>query len=65
MRLREAGLRVGCAEDVFVYHELSASFNAESHARRQAIFERSRKLYEEKWGPWKPHTYRPESLPRR
>ena len=64
LRLREARMHVGCAEDVFVYHELSASFNAESAARRQQIFERNRKLFEEKWGPWKPHTYRPESLPR-
>jgi GT2 family glycosyltransferase/glycosyltransferase involved in cell wall biosynthesis len=63
LRLQEAGLHVGCAEDVFVFHELSASFNAESHARRQQIFERNRKLFEEKWGPWKPHTYRRESLP--
>lgn len=61
MRLHAAGLRVGCAEDVFVHHELSASFNAESHARRRAIFERNRELYEKKWGPWTPHQYRPES----
>jgi GT2 family glycosyltransferase len=64
LRVRQNGWRIGCAEDVFVYHELSATFNAESQARRQAIFERSRALFEQKWGPWKPHVYRPESLPR-
>lgn len=64
LRVRELGLEVGCAEDVFVYHELSATFDQEGQARRQAIFERNKKLFEEKWGSWKPHTYRPESLPR-
>lgn len=64
MRVRANGWRIGCAEDVFVYHELSATFNAEGMARRQSLFDRNRKLFEEKWGPWRPHTYRRESLPR-
>ncbi len=60
-RVRRAGWAAGCAEDVFVYHELSASFDKEEPAHRKAIFERNKHLYEAKWGPWKPHTYRPES----
>ncbi len=64
LRVRELGLEIGCAEDVFVYHELSATFDQEGQVRRQAIFDRNKKLFEEKWGAWKPHTYRPESLPR-
>lgn len=64
IRVRQNGWRIGCAEDVFVFHELSATFNAETQARRQSMFERNKKLFEEKWGPWKPHAYRPESLPR-
>ena len=64
LRVRELSLEIGCAEDVFVYHELSATFDQEGQARRQAIFNRNKKLFEEKWGTWKPHTYRPESLPR-
>jgi len=63
LRVKEEGLHIGCAEDVFVYHELSASFDREGAVRRQAIFERNKTLFEEKWGPWKPHVYRPESLP--
>ena len=63
LRVKEAGWHIACAEDVFVYHELSASFDREGAVRRQAIFERNKKLFEEKWGPWKPHVYRPESLP--
>lgn len=64
LRVRQNGWHIGCAEDVFVFHELSATFNAESQARRQSIFEHNRKLFEEKWGPWKPHVYRLESLSR-
>lgn len=63
LRVRAAGWRIACAEDVFVYHELSASFDREGALRRQEIFERNKRLFEEKWGPWKPHEYRPESLP--
>lgn len=62
LRIKELGLTVGCAEDVFVYHELSASFDKLSVARRQAIFERNKALFEQKWGTWKPHVYRAESL---
>lgn len=64
LRVRAAGWRIACAEDVFVYHELSASFDREGAARRQEIFERNKRLFEDKWGPWKPHEYRSESLPR-
>ena len=64
-RVRAAGYEIGCAEDVFVYHELSASFNVDGAAKRQALLDRNRKLFESKWGPWKPHQYRPESLPPR
>ncbi|MFZ9882275.1 MAG: hypothetical protein ACO3QC_12845, partial [Phycisphaerales bacterium] len=36
-RVRAAGYEIGCAEDVFVYHELSASFNLDGAAKRQAL----------------------------
>ena len=62
LRIKDLGLSVGCAEDVFVYHELSASFDKVSTSRRQAIFERNKALFEKKWGPWQPHVYRTESL---
>ena len=62
LRIRAEGWRIACAEDVFVYHELSASFDREGLARRQEIFERNKRLFEKKWGTWKPHQYRPESL---
>ena len=62
LRIKALGLKIGCAEDVFVYHELSASFDKVGVSRRQAIFERNKALFEQKWGPWKPHVYRAESL---
>ena len=62
LRIKALGLELGCAEDVFVYHELSASFDKLKAAHRQEIFERNKALFEKKWGTWKPHAYRPESL---
>ena len=58
-RVEQAGLEVACAEDVFVHHHLSASFDALRAERRQALFEANKALYEEKWGTWVPHGYRP------
>ena len=57
-RVTAEGLRVACAEDVFVHHHLSASFDALGAARKQALFERNKAIYEAKWGPWEPHAYR-------
>jgi GT2 family glycosyltransferase len=56
-RIDKAGLRLVCAEDVFIHHELSASFN-KLGKERQALLEKNRKIYEAKWGPWIPHRRR-------
>lgn len=57
-RIQAAGLVVACAEDVFVHHHLSASFNKLGVERKRALFETNRAIYESKWGPWTPHRYR-------
>lgn len=57
-RVEAAGLRVVCAEDVFVHHHLSASFNKLKHQERQKLFEENKRIYEAKWGAWVPHSYR-------
>ena len=57
-RVQAAGLAVGCAEDVFVHHHLSASFNKLGQERKRALFEVNRAIYEAKWGSWTPHRYR-------
>jgi len=56
--VQQAGYGIACAEDVFVHHHLSASFDALKAGQKQALFERNKALYEEKWGPWTPHAYR-------
>lgn len=60
-RIEKMGLRIVCAEDVFVHHHLSASFNKLPSPERQLLFETNRNIYESKWGPWTPHRYRPTS----
>jgi GT2 family glycosyltransferase/glycosyltransferase involved in cell wall biosynthesis len=57
-RVEAAGLTVACADDVFVHHHLSASFNKLAADRKQALFERNKAIYESKWGAWTPHSYR-------
>lgn len=58
-RIEQIGLRVACAEDVFIHHHLSASFNKLRSADRQALFDQNKLIYEKKWGAWAPHVYRP------
>jgi GT2 family glycosyltransferase/glycosyltransferase involved in cell wall biosynthesis len=57
-RARARGYRLACAEDVFVHHHLSASFDTLGAARKRELFERNRRLFEAKWGSWTPHVYR-------
>lgn len=59
-RTEQAGLSVACAEDVFVHHYLSASFDALEAGRKREFFEQSKAIYEAKWGEWVPHAYREE-----
>ncbi len=57
-RVRAAGYRIVCADDVFIHHELSASLSQLGHERRQRLFEDNKRIYESKWGAWIPHRYR-------
>ena len=57
-RAAAEGYRIAVAEDVFVHHHLSASFDNIDDGKRQALFDRNKALYEEKWGAWTPHRYR-------
>jgi len=57
-RIEAIGLRSVCAEDVFIHHQLSASFDKLKDERRRELFERNKRIYEAKWGPWVPHAYR-------
>lgn len=57
-RIESAGRRTLCAEDVFVHHHLSASFNKLPSREREELFERNKAIYERAWGSWEPHTYK-------
>lgn len=57
-RVEQAGWTIACADDVFIHHHLSASFDQIKQERRQQMFEQNRAIYEAKWGPWTPHRYR-------
>ena len=57
-RIELLGLRIVCAEDVFIHHQLSASFDKLKQQERQELFEVNKKIYEAKWGEWSPHIYR-------
>ncbi len=58
-RVRLAGWRVVCAEDVYVHHFGQASFKKLGPAELQAVWDRNQKLYEEKWGiAWQKHQVR-------
>jgi GT2 family glycosyltransferase len=59
-RVRAAGGRVVCAEDVFIHHWGRASFGAMETATYQRLFDENRAKFEEKWGEaWQPHVARP------
>ncbi|MCL4487310.1 MAG: glycosyltransferase [Chloroflexi bacterium] len=61
-RVRQAGLRVVCADDVFVHHRGNASFSKLSSLEYSSLFDLNKRLFEEKWGePWIPHRSRPAS----
>ncbi len=57
-RVQLAGYEIAIAEDVFIHHHLSASFDSLGQERKQTIFEENRRVYEAKWGPWRPHRHR-------
>ena len=58
-RVRLAGYRVICAEDVFVHHIGQASFAKLSPETYEALWKRNQAYYEEKWGMrWEPHQAR-------
>ena len=56
--IHSKGYVTAVAEDAFVHHHLSASFDTIEGSRRKALFEKNRATFERKWGPWRPHRYR-------
>jgi glycosyltransferase involved in cell wall biosynthesis/GT2 family glycosyltransferase len=59
-RIKKAGYRIVCAEDVFIHHFGRTAFNKLIQTGEyQTIFEENKRLFEKKWGiKWVPHTHR-------
>jgi GT2 family glycosyltransferase len=59
LRVKKAGFKILCAEDVFIHHFGGASFGKLQSAEYERIFKENKKKYELKWGiEWEPHRYR-------
>jgi GT2 family glycosyltransferase/glycosyltransferase involved in cell wall biosynthesis len=59
LRVRRAGYRVVCAEDIFIHHWGGASFKQLDQDYYDRIFAENLRKFEEKWGEkWQPHRYR-------
>ena len=57
-RVRSRGYRIVCADDAFVHHHLAASFGSLGKDQRDELLRTNQKIFEAKWGPWRPHKYR-------
>ena len=61
---QQKGLRVICAEDVFIHHFFPTSFRKIENEKYTQLFEENRAKFEEKWGhPWEPYKSRKEPPP--
>jgi GT2 family glycosyltransferase/glycosyltransferase involved in cell wall biosynthesis len=59
-RVRAAGFDIVCVRDAFVHHWMKATFSKLPEEEYRALFERNRRLFEEKWGVvWTPHAAAP------
>ena len=56
--IRSKGYLCALAEDAFVHHHLSATFNTVMPKEKRELFETNKRIFEAKWGAWIPHVYR-------
>lgn len=56
-RVQSLGYRIGIARDVFVYHQMGASFDLLEDSEKKRLFNENKAIYEAKWGKWTPHRY--------
>jgi len=59
LRVKNAGYKTICAEDVFVHHFGKASFKKLREQDYLSLFNKNKELFEKKWNTtWEPHKYR-------
>jgi GT2 family glycosyltransferase/glycosyltransferase involved in cell wall biosynthesis len=59
MKICEQGLKLLCAEDVFIHHFHGASFKKLDNKEYQDIFKRNKQIFEEKWNTtWISHRHK-------
>lgn len=64
MKIKQQGLNLYCAEDVFIHHFHGASFNKLSKIKQIIIFHINKHKFEAKWRTkWKPHKHRLNNSP--
>jgi GT2 family glycosyltransferase len=56
-RVEAAGYEISIARDIYVHHQMSASFDLLGDSVKRELFETNKAIYESKWGVWVPHTY--------
>jgi GT2 family glycosyltransferase/glycosyltransferase involved in cell wall biosynthesis len=56
-RAQAAGYEISIARDIFVFHQMSASFDLLGDSAKAELFKANKAVYESKWGKWIPHTY--------
>ncbi len=60
IRIKKAGYKIICAEDVFIHHFLGLSTKSNEDITKNQFFIENKKRFEEKWRfKWQPHKYRP------
>src|SRR5216684_3019159 len=59
-RASQANYKLVIADDVFVHHDHSVSFD-KLGAKAAELMARNRGIFERRWGPWPPHRYRDEA----
>lgn len=64
LMVRRAGKRIIAADDCYVHHFGQGSFSQLPAPHYQELFERNRRVFEQKWGiTWSPHRTRPRVTP--
>ncbi|WP_457640689.1 glycosyltransferase [Persephonella sp.] len=59
LRVKKAGYKIFCAEDVFIHHELGKTSGADKDITKNKYFIINKRKFEKKWGiKWQPHKYR-------